>query len=722
MSFVSEASKVNSERAILCKITPARYIGDDLASIGGGIYETSWSYDIERIERNGQILTEDSVAPTVNDHWFWDGSNLQVKLAAAPSASNVIVVFYNLYYSSNANYTIAYKDPEATSGEQTIWEPRLQNSPKVKQTVKNIITGTITSSISQLNIVNTDHVFEQYLTDNDSFFEKSVSIWSIINGTENIQKLFFGKITKISLSENTVSLTLYDIFSLLDQPALFGDTLAECYWTLENWPNMYPQHDGRPIRMVLMERTTNFASDRGDTGITWPATVQTTEDDYTQILEATCTDYTHNGGGTDNRTWGICRFDSSGPRTLDWGTITAIVQKTLVGTTVDIGLKTSSDFNIRQGDSVTVINGGIPCHGICLVDTNYTYDFGSGSDTYQILCRLDCPSGIPTFTTSDTFVESQAPSVAYFIDKRFDPGSGNGIAGVALRGAHLNYTVSNTSSGNKYGYVTFFNNFETSTTYGVSSYFTNASNSWLDPAFFRVFFIWGAAADLNHAEIVNKICSYVGIPVNSASIATAKAALSSNVAFTVPFKGENKIQSYRNYLENICSSTAGIVFGNSNFELEYKLLSTPSSTDLIDSNSYTTVNASLSYQDIVTEVQYYNRHIIDDQRITAASTPSSTVSSDIPKYLHGISNAIRREHVLDEITTRKQDIFNIISNRTATYRFVTPTRDLTTELGDDIKLESDKILGGSGSSELKVISINKGVDSVEIEATDLLDI
>jgi len=168
----------------------------------------------------------------------------------------------------------------------------------------------------------------------------------------------------------------------------------------------------------------------------------------------------------------------------------------------------------------------------------------------------------------------------------------------------------------------------------------------------------------------------------------------------------------------------GILYANNNFELEYQLLSAPSSSSAITNDRYLkdSLAIDIDYQDIVTQLIAYNPHRSWDEALDAAKSPSETVTSAVAEHLHGVKNTVRFRHVLEQITDRIADIFAIMSNRRAIYSFSTATKNLDSEIGDDLQLESDQLLGGESARDLKIISLDKSADRVDVEATDLLDI
>ena len=91
----------------------------------------------------------------------------------------------------------------------------------------------------------------------------------------------------------------------------------------------------------------------------------------------------------------------------------------------------------------------------------------------------------------------------------------------------------------------------------------------------------------------------------------------------------------------------------------------------------------------------------------------------LTNHFHDIENTINFNHVLDDISGRIDDIAAHRGTRKATYTLATATEQIDAEIGDDITLESDLILGGSGTDNLKITSIRKDGKKVTITADDI---
>lgn len=864
MTFSSEAEKPSSNRYMLMKITPARYVSDDLSAAGGGVYDMGWSYNIDRIERNGTALTEASSTPGTNDQWYWDGSSLEIKLASAPSSSNIIVVFYNLFYTSG-EFRTATVDPEDSNTPEVHWEPRLLEEPAVRQSIKDLISGVLATAITSLKLSNPDNGFQAYLTDNDSFYEKTVKCWFCINGVENIQKAFEGRIKSVSLlSDSSVTLEIYDVFSLLDQPCLMGDSAEEAYFVREtgSFPDVDPAKAGITIPYIASKlsrykklgaadmieiESTNKYLDWSDTDGTLAASVdegfyspddlanamaaamnavastntysvtyfttrrkfifeEATDSAFTilwntgsnngstiamkmgfwptadtasafvsiggvaytgvfsdieipfpvnrldssSLIESACTDYAGFADKESNRVWSVARFNSDGPRELNFdiqvgsdtktqGPMLVRGEDSLTWRNLHMVNFTGSDNNIRVGDSFKWTNNGATksCYAMCVRDQSFTYGINTYTHAFIVIDQ-STKNGYEflTLNSGDTWSTNSAPAVVLVENS-------SGKSWPLFYEKHFSTNETTLASGNIYQSITLIDGveddleyFHQENDYLLRDYPVPETTGYsgdtlagyrpanaINPSDYSIYVRTGAATDnLGHAEVIKEMVEKAGLSTNAASFSTAQSALDVNTSFQIPQFDETDYSSYRKYLELICASTMGVLYANNSFELEYALLSTPSSSNVLDDKKYRTLSIKIDYQDIVTQLIAYNPHNSSQDALDAAYSPSETVSSDVTRYLHGVRVTRRFRHVLETITARIQDIFDILSKRRAVYRFTTATEHLDAEIGDDFQLESEQLLGASGSKDLKIISLDKSAQDVVVEASDLLDI
>jgi len=812
MTFATEKDKPNSQRFMLVKIIPARYVSIQLGADGGGVYSMAWSVaTIDHVERNGVTLTETTGTPATNDEWSLENGTFKVKTAIAPSANNVVVIFYNLFFTSN-HYRIATIDPDDANTDEIHWEPRLLTEPAVKQSVRDIISGVISTSITNMSFINTDNFFQQYLTDDDSFNEKKVKCWLCINTVENRQKVFEGRVRKISLNQKNATITLYDIFSLLDQPCLMGDTADDSYYlrTAGSFATVFPDNDGTPIPYIagvsapystkdddqlikitdsnkyldfvdnggtlavtlatqsytvtdlrlalqgLMEtaspsytydvdysevtRKFTFTSNSPTFELLWssganaannckgpfgfvstdltsggpytsPETLQVTEYvdlDKAGMLQAICTSFSGQKHAAANLTWGVCRVNSSGLDTISFGTIVSgilssrpyLVDPVTGAANLYSYWKVTGTPTFQVGDDFKVSDGfaNITYHRVVFVG-----DFPVNADTFQMAAVV-----VDGGTMTGALTVSQLDAISVVIVHS------DGTEYFPFKGRDYSISEVALASGNIYVSVTFFQAIKTSLSLTDN----------LSPQDYKVYFRTRVASDNLHSDVLKQIAVSSGMATNVASFAAAGSALAINAQFSIPQIDESDFGSFRTYAEAICKSTLGILFANSDFELQYALLSAPTSADITDASSYLddSLSISVDYNDVTTELVAHNPHNSSGLVIDAAKSPNETVGSEVSRHLHGVTKSVKFRHVLETITDRIQDIFDVLSNRLAIYEWEVATDNLDSSIGDDMQLDSPHILGGLTSKDLKIISLDKSADAVKVEATDLLDI
>ena len=159
---------------------------------------------------------------------------------------------------------------------------------------------------------------------------------------------------------------------------------------------------------------------------------------------------------------------------------------------------------------------------------------------------------------------------------------------------------------------------------------------------------------------------------------------------------------------------------NNDFEVEYKLFNTPTSsieiTDVdILKNDF---KIEVDYKDIVHQIISYNPHCGSSEDLNASATETLNKT----KYLNNVNKVVRFRHVLENMTTKLQDIIKIRGERKAIYNFSTKVINLDNILGDDIKIVKNGILGNLTSKEVKIISLDKSPKRTRILASDLLDL
>ncbi len=689
MSVATEKVKFATERFLLVRLNPARFILP--VSIGGGVYETEFPYIPNKLERNGTALTKVSAPPTNNDEWSYEDSTatLQVKLATAPdSTENILIAYYYLFYTGTV-YKTFYEDPDDDTSPLREWVPKISSYPSFLQSVSNILAGIFTISDTTLNLINEDGSFQDYLTDDDSFYNKSVEIWLGITSTDNLQKVFSGTMQELSLTSNTVTIRCKDAFNSLNQAALFGDEPNEAYFRRNSlsFPDLDPAFQDSPCPYIV------GSSSRYKTNFIFVNVLPEVVIAYTLNTgnQAFCTSFNQEISAPTNRTWGLCRM-AGGLQTQSFGAVEAVV-----GGGAFIFVRFASLSNVFIGDTIEWVEAATTYYGLI----NYVGNFTYAGDTYNlIISDPDTP-----FTLAS--VVNPTKSVGIIITTNEQE--------VVYPRYGRDYTVieTPTSGGNNYLSLEFEINFEAN--------HPAMGADFLNPQTHTVRYRVSNTVVQTHADIIEEMLTRSGLAINAASFAAANTALDVNCRFSVPYFDESDFDLYLKYCQDVLASAIGYLKVNSDFEVEYHLIEAPSSTDIRDSSL--TLGASTScdveYADIVTTIIAYNPHNDSQVVIDSATTPSETRQSLKAQYLHGVVNVDRFRHVLEEISSRIDAHIGLKSSRRGRYNFETATQDIETEIGDDLQIENKIVLGGSEMADVKVISIDKSPARIRIEASDL---
>lgn len=688
MSIATEKVKLATERFLLVRMIPGRYIAP--AFLSGTTYQQTFSFPLARIERNGVALTKVTTL-SGNDQWTHNESTgvLQVRLASAPSATtNVLIAYYYLFYTGTVFRSI-YENPVDTATTVRDWQPRLLNYPVVGQSFSNIINGIFTIADTSIELINHDAAFQQYLTDDDSFYNKQVDIWLCIGSEANIQKIFTGTITGLSFTQNRMTIDVVDSFNKLKQPAYMGDTVDESVFRLNasSFPNLDPKHNDVPVAYIV--GSYSRYQTRTKTGV--PAGAPSAYEVFVGS-EASCTNYSATTSQTTNRQWGCCR-QKGAVATQAFGA----VQANLDTATGFRFVRFASVANVQIGDTIKWTESAVDYYGII----NYIGTFTYLAINYNVI--FSDPSG--TFTNASTVANLKSFSV--FIEAPNET-----LTFVQPRYGR-DYTVSEvaTSGGNNYVSLTFVNNFEVS-----HSGFTK-----VEPDNQRVYFRTSNATVQKHGDILKEIMGKVGLAVNASTFTAADAALPVNCRFHIPNYDELSADTYLKYCQDVLESSLGYLKINSSFEVEYNLLAAPTSTDVRDSFLMIDDESGcrIEYQDIATKIIGYNPHNDSGDAIVGSNTPAASADNVKAKYLHGLVNVNRFRHVLEELTSRITSHIGLKSSRSARYSLATATQDIDSELGSDLQLENKILLGQASSSDVKVISIEKSPSRISIVASDL---
>lgn len=663
------------------RFNPARYVNNDLTSIGGGKYTINLlDFNITQVQQNGIALSEVQTTPSSGEYYFNESTGLlTIYPTATPSASVAIVVFHYLFFSSGGSSTIP-EDPENTSTQLKHWKQRIIQSPPIENSIKNILAGVLTINSSSVSLINDSYDLNAYFGINDSWYQKEVKVWTCIDSSDNIQKVFEGVVTNVNVTAQSVTIGFEDLMSKFSAPALFGDDRSETYINKEDYPNIDSNKANSPIRMIFGTVSKYQTIPETVTNLTTAEKL-----DPTSLFEAYCVDYSSDISTTNNREWIACR-------TVDGYADFSCTPSNVNNTDPNYTRMTLTAGQIAKfhiGDTFVMNGKYLRVYYIDRVN-NYIYTTKE--------------AGV---TTGDSILASKLPSVV-LSDKRDS-------TYYLMDTRDYSITQTTTTGGNKLYKIVLTNNFEANHP-GLT-----ALNVGTHSIYYRM---KPDITNAKHGSVIKEILEKLGLTVNTTSISNANTSLTSNVNFTVPQFDETDYNEYFRYLELILSSSFGYIFLNNSFEIEYKLFDSPNSinilndTDILDN----TFSLNVDYKDIITQLISYNSHYSANEIINQAATPSVTIESIKSKYLHGIDKTVRFRHVLEDMSTRLQDIMNFRAERTVLYNFETANKNLDSLIGDDFNMSNSGLLGTDTSREVKIIKINKNNSRVSMTAIDLIGV
>lgn len=679
-NFSTIKSNQASQKFFLVRLEPARYLNDLLSLDAGGIYQATISgLKISKVQANGSDLTKVTTVTNAGE-WSYNESTGVFRVYSTPSSTNAIVAFFYLFYTGE-RFRVTYQDPEDSSTTLRDWEPKLKRSPLISSSIDEVINGKLQISPSSLTVINDSSEFQDYLTGNDSFFNKQIKIWTCLDSVDNIKKAFEGRITGLSLSRTDVKVQFEDNLSVLALPALMGDNSSYNYFNLQDNTNLDPQKNGRPIPFFFGRVTRYQLLREGVTNLTDARKL-----DPESLYEAVCTNYNASISNANNREWGLGRTKDG---FLDFGfTPSAINQADANFTRLDCS--SAQVAKIFIGDTFIIANGGTDYYfRVYHVDrsSNYVY----------------CTKGA-SVSTGDAVATNKAPSVVIQQNAT--------TFHYCLYGRDYTATESATSGGNKYLKITFTNNFEANHSGLVA----------LDPTQHKVLFrVKPDQTNIKHGSVLKFLLEKAGLTVNASSVTTANTSLDVNANFSIPQFDETDFHEYFKYIELILSSALAYITLNNSFEIEYKLFSAPSSaseitdTDILEGTFETEIN----YKDIVSQIIAYNPHYSSPE---ATSTSSDSESSLKAQHLHGVNKTVRFRHVLEDITGRIVNIMKVRRERYATYNFDSKIINIDSILGDEFLLNKTGLLGGDSTKSVKVMELQKGIERTQVIATDLYNL
>lgn len=764
MAFSDEIENQSVNKYRLVRFEVVYNATNDLVSVGGDIYQLTNTLvnTLFKVRRNDFEIPEVEGTPSANDEWSYNTETglFQIKRPAPPSETNAIFIHFYLFFTSGK--TLHHEDPEDTGTTLRDWEPRLFPF-SVTNSIENILNGVVSASASSITVANNDRYMNVFLNKRYSFYNRDMRAWQVVNN--EIQKLFVGISKGLDLNEDSVTIAVEDSFSRFEEPAFMGDNINQSTYNTTEFPSLHPDFRGQAIPYVFTKmpgdvgysdslKRHNISGGTIGSGTTVPQNIEA------NFFRCVPTNF-------NTREYTVCRCSSNGRKVNSFGTISSIAVTSagsniylynsgvsslpdpdntlLFGTAAGADnqivsnpanyaerteiLITTNSHNMNIGESFAIENidpnASLNNHD---VDGHFVIT-KTTSTTIHAMCTNLLPNlfdfGMVTSLTPGDLTSSNYPAIFVVQGGRYYFMDHQDIA---------TFSETSTSSGNKLIKFTL-NQFaftNTITTNGSTGELVDPANIQKHQGSGRLqiqdgvycrFITNQSVTDDRHDQIVKKFFDSIGVPINNASLTQAASDSTERGIFTVPFRNETRFESYRFYLERFLQSMLGVIYIDNNFEANYVIYSSaPSATDTRTIDESSTITVNFNYRDIVNRMFVRNIH---DSRITSFSNfttildpgTSTLISSQFARNYYNINKEIVFEHLTNN-NNRPTFVFNLLSDRQTTYTLNTAHKDLLSLINNNIKLQSDNLLGDS-SQDAKIIGVRKSDDNVTITLTDL---
>lgn len=712
MTFATEALKPSTERFVLVRFKPRKYVGVGVNTTGN--YYT-FSVDLPSVD----VVEINASTTDVSGFTYADGVlTVNSSLDLEDVANVVVAEFHLLYTGSRARDTI---DSFVSGRPQDIWNPRMESYPSWGQSMRNIGDGVFSISNTEITLLSPDRVLHGYFGDTFSWNKAHVQIWACIGDVTTSRTVFTGEVVAVNLTSSKVTISVADAFQKLNETATFGSKeRAYCLNGGAFTTVVQPADENRPIPMVIGRSSPMFVSPgyRISEAFGTPSST-----DFYHLSDGLKCVPTSGNINTSSTVQFLCgKGIGNGVKHMSFGTISAAYEHYLTKTVktnddneMEVVAKMTylqcSSFSGEIGDYIPSLNSWVCAIGAFThAATNFNL---AVCDVNYFIEQFAYTSGSISPPTLSTTI----PSMSVWIDGKEDASYDIYYQPLALV---PHYAVP-TYSGR---YVPFTVQEDTVNINGYAITYVYATVSSSDiggiiPGKIPMKCRFSPESPLSHADALAFVVKNSGMEINTTSFDNADTDLSAEVITCCPSFGESAFPSYLKIAQLITSSTFGLLIINQDREVEYVLLDEAiaatatgerSTTNMIEGDT----SSVIEYQDIATNILFQNDNYIDQDY-----TPVTNISYPIAASLHKNSNSKVVKHCLLSMTNRKDVIGKYASNPKIEYNLSTGSEDLVSNIGDKLDLTNPAVAALSESTSGVIVSINTSSQKTNVTINEL---
>lgn len=687
MAYADLLEKEGIDSQYLAILSPKKVM-TGFALVSGSTYSVSFSSGyVSKVQQNGSELTEALSSTLSAGEFFYDSDAalLYVRMSDSSSPSTkTVTANFDLYFGTKDEHW--YRDPLDTDSEAIYFEAKVKKTPEIKLDISDALVGFQPVQRSQIQLINTDHLFEALLYDS-SFSKAPIQIYNALRARVtddldvlNIKLVYDGFCGAPTYNGGDLQI---ETVSGEDELAAEFRNAVDTFYDTTTFPSLDPNKAGAPIRYVY-----------GVVDGFVPINV-----DFTEYSTATT---------SDNRVWSVIGEQTNLANvTVTVGGGVHTLTKTFI---------TSLD-GLRVGDSVHL-------------------DRAAGTDEYVIILTVGA--------NFITHVAIASPMADGDTVKRSFVGNVFVVqAGVIYQPLFgRDYSTSGALSGGCAGF-TFTNNFEATLSMDILTpndkifcrvYGRKNDLTLGGPAF--------GADDSETDNLANTIMVVLDllkrvleIPesrINTASFAAAYALRSDALGFAIPDSASSRPPKVKDVLSDIIESSLLKIYIDGDLKwavdavepLTASVMSIDDTEILKKSLTYT-----LDYKDIISDVvvEYAEQEESVNQNQSDQQKSSAVATSTVARYLHGIdrSKTVKSLHfkASDAQTLANRQIY-LYGDRQGTVTFKAKNRFFETAIGDVLEVSRTKMLGFDYDIDVErtrsfsVVTVNKNRTTVTISAVD----
>jgi hypothetical protein len=625
-------------------------------------------------------VTIDGVAQTLiassavsSGEYYWDNANQLLYIYSTGTASDFIVVTYELYYSTKgAHFPRIPTSAKSTTNVDVYFDPAVIKSASFKASLTDSLMGYLPSQSSNIIIGNPDHTLENHLYES-SFSQKAVQIYHWLGDLEtaNIKKLLDGRMKNIRYSTDKLTINILDRVDIFN--AEYRNTNNSFYST-SDFAGVDPGFVGRPIRFVY-GRADNVRLVNLDQELNAPTT-------------------------SNNRIWSVREGAAN--------TYTGVVSAAPASTATRTYLEDTSGIDV--GDLAWLDKAADEYVLITAVSRT-----GSEYVEHATLSGANAQAAdtLKRGTLGNLYVNQGGTRYPCHYNRDYTESVSNNVVIVTLKaGAEASMGISTLDGseevdGRIYGE-------QNDVTKGGSGFGSDSAqyNSLTNPA-----------------VILFDLMKQVGIAeadIDLTSFDTLSTQISGEeIGFALPANLDGDFPTYKTLLTDIFRSNLVQLFLNTDgkWEVDYlKVLPTQDVT--IDKTEIlvNTISYRLDYNDLISDVIISYRY-----RELYGSGLTKSTTSNTAKYLHGVSKQKTfKTYLIDgaDATTLGTRLADIFGDRRGSIEFTCKNRFFNNYIGDIIQVSLEKHVGFSytegteNTRSYEIIDIDKSSNTVKLKCSD----